>query len=75
MRVRLARAVHGRRDAEVVVPLVLETAGDGELPLARPQSRRGAALAGLARASAFLCVEAGGDPVPEGAIVSVERFA
>jgi putative molybdopterin biosynthesis protein len=64
-RATLATAVLGRRDAELWVPLVLETRPDAE-PLAWPQSRRGAALASLARAHATLTVPRGQPGSPPG---------
>jgi molybdopterin biosynthesis enzyme len=67
----LAAEVLPRRDAEVVVPLVLEPQADGP-PLGVPQSRRGGALAGLARAGALLRVPAGADALPAGSVVSAE---
>jgi putative molybdopterin biosynthesis protein len=68
---RLARPVFSRRDAEVVVPVVLERGPDGQ-NLAWPQSRRGGALAGLARADATLSVAAGAPPLDAGDHVCVE---
>jgi putative molybdopterin biosynthesis protein len=67
--VRLASELLPRRDAEVVVPLVLEPSPDGGPPLAIPQSRRGGALSGLARAGATVTLPAGGDPLPQGSVV------
>jgi putative molybdopterin biosynthesis protein len=69
--VRLSAELHPRRDAEVVVPLVLEPGADG-LPLGVPQSRRGGALSGLARAGALLRLPAGGDALPAGSVVEAE---
>ena len=59
LRVRVTSELHPRRDAEVVVPLVLEPGDDG-IPRGVPQSRRGGALSGLARAGAMLRLPAGG---------------
>jgi putative molybdopterin biosynthesis protein len=67
----LAAEVLPRRDAEVVVPLVLEPRAAGP-PLAVPQSRRGGALAGLARAGALLRVPPGGEPLAAGTIVAAD---
>jgi len=55
----------------VVVPLVLEPGDDG-IPLGVPQSRRGGALSGLARAGAMLRLPAGGDVVAAGSVVEAE---
>jgi molybdopterin biosynthesis enzyme len=74
VRVQLAAELHPRRDAEVVVPLVLEPR-DGDLPLAVPQSRRGGALAGLARAGALLRLPAGGDVLPAGTVVEADLLS
>ena len=71
LRVRLTAELHPRRDSEVVVPLVLEPGDDG-IPLGVPQSRRGGALSGLARAGAMLRLPAGGDVVAAGSVVEVE---
>jgi molybdopterin biosynthesis enzyme len=68
---RLARPVLSRRDAEIVVPVVLERQADGET-LAWPQSRRGGALAGLARADGTLSVAPGAPPLDAGDRVCVE---
>jgi molybdopterin biosynthesis enzyme len=67
--VRLAADLLPRRDSEVVVPLALESSPDGGPPLAVPQSRRGGALSGLARAGATLTLPAGGAALPAGAVV------
>jgi putative molybdopterin biosynthesis protein len=72
IRVRLASELLPRRDAEVVVPLVLEPSADGGPPLAIPQSRRAGALAALARAGATLRLPPGGDPLPAGTLVGAE---
>jgi molybdopterin biosynthesis enzyme len=72
VQVRVTAELHPRRDAEVVVPLVLE-AGDDGVPLGLPQSRRGGALSGLARAGALLRLPAGGDVVAAGSVVTAER--
>ena len=71
LRVRLTAELHPRRDSEVVVPLVLEPGDDG-IPLGVPQSRRGGALSGLARAGAMLRLPAGGDVVAAGSLVEAE---
>ena len=71
VQVRLAAEVLSRRDAEVVVPLAL-LPQDGGPPLGVPQSRRGGALAGLARSGALLRVPAGSDALPTGSVVSAE---
>jgi molybdenum cofactor synthesis domain-containing protein len=73
VQVRVTAELHPRRDAEVVVPLVLE-AGDDGVPLGLPQSRRGGALSGLARAGALLRLPAGGDDVAAGSVVEAERI-
>ena len=67
----LAAEVLSRGDAEVVVPLVLEPRVDG-LPLAVPQSRRGGALSGLARAGALLRLPPGGSVLAAGSVVEAE---
>jgi putative molybdopterin biosynthesis protein len=71
VRVRVTAELHPRRDAEVVVPLALEPGDDGT-PLGVPQSRRGGALSGLARAGALLRLPAGGDVVAAGTVVDAE---
>ena len=71
VRVRVTSELHPRRDSEVVVPLVLEPGDDG-IPLGVPQSRRGGALSGLARAGAMLRLPAGGDVVAAGSVVEAE---
>jgi len=72
--VRLASELHPRRDAEVVVPLLLRPADDG-IPVAVPQSRRGGALSGLARAGAMLRLPAGGDVVVAGSVVEADALS
>jgi molybdenum cofactor synthesis domain-containing protein len=74
MRVRVASELLPRRDAEVVVPLALEPGADG-IPRGVPQSRKGGALAGLARAGALLRLPAGGDVVAAGTVVEAEALA
>jgi putative molybdopterin biosynthesis protein len=74
LRVRLTSELHPRRDSEVVVPLVLEPGDDG-IPLGVPQSRRGGALSGLARAGAMLRLPAGGDVVAAGSIVEADPIS
>lgn len=74
VRVRLTAELHPRRDSEVVVPLVLEPGDDG-IPHAVPQSRRGGALSGLARAGAMLRLPAGGDVVAAGSVVEAEPLS
>lgn len=71
VRVRVTAELHPRRDAEIVVPLLLQPGADG-IPLAVPQSRRGGALSGLARAGAMLRLPAGGDVVAAGSVVEAE---
>jgi putative molybdopterin biosynthesis protein len=71
VRVRVTSELHPRRDSEVVVPLVLEPGDDG-IPHGVPQSRRGGALSGLARAGAMLRLPAGGDVVAAGSVVEAE---
>jgi len=71
IRVRVTAELLPRRDAEVVVPLVLEAGEDG-IPRGIPQSRRGGALSALARAGALLRLPAGGDAVPAGTVVEAE---
>ena len=66
----LARRVVCRRDSELVVPVVLEAQPDRD-PLAWPQSRRGGALAALARADGTLSVPAGGPSLDAGESVLV----
>jgi putative molybdopterin biosynthesis protein len=73
VRVRVASELLPRRDAEVVVPLVLEPAADG-IPLGVPQSRRGGALAGLARAGALLRLPAGANAVAAGTVMEADRI-
>jgi molybdopterin biosynthesis enzyme len=67
----LAAEVLSRSDAEVIVPLVLERRADGP-PLAVPQSRRGGALSGLARAGALLRLAPGGPVLAAGSVVEAE---
>ena len=74
LRVRVTSELHPRRDSEVVVPLVLEPGDDG-IPHAVPQSRRGGALSGLARAGATLRLPAGGDVVAAGSVVEAEPLS
>jgi putative molybdopterin biosynthesis protein len=74
LRVRVMSELHPRRDSEVVVPLVLEPGDDG-IPHAVPQSRRGGALSGLARACAMLRLPAGGDVVAAGSVVEAELLS
>jgi putative molybdopterin biosynthesis protein len=74
VRVRLTSELHPRRDAEVVVPLVLEPGDDG-IPRGVPQSRRGGALSGLARAGAMLRLPAGGDVVAAGSVVEAQPLS
>ena len=74
LRVRLTSELHPRRDSEVVVPLVLEPGDDG-IPLGVPQSRRGGALSGLARAGAMLRLPAGGDVVVAGSVVEADALS
>jgi molybdenum cofactor synthesis domain-containing protein len=73
VRVRVTSELLPRRDAEVVVPLALEPGEDG---IARgvPQSRRGGALAGLARAGALLRLPAGGEAVAAGTVLEAEAL-
>jgi putative molybdopterin biosynthesis protein len=73
LRVRVASELLPRRDAEVVVPLALEPGEDG-IPRGVPQSRKGGALAGLARAGALLRLPAGGDVVAAGTVVEADAL-
>ena len=66
----LGAPVMSRRDAEVVVPVMIERR-PGRLPVAWPQSRRGAALSGYARADATLTLPAGAPALAEGDEVSL----
>ena len=74
LRVRLTAELHPRRDSEVVVPLVLQPGDDG-IPLGVPQSRRGGALSGLARAGAMLRLPAGGAVVAAGSVVEADALS
>jgi molybdenum cofactor synthesis domain-containing protein len=71
--VRVTAELLPRRDAEVVVPLALEPGEDG-IPRGVPQSRRGGALAGLARAGALLRLPAGGEAVAAGTVVEADAL-
>jgi putative molybdopterin biosynthesis protein len=71
MQVELAASIHGRRDAEVMVPVRLERRV-GTIPLAYPLSRKGAALQAFGTADAVLHVPAG-ISFDAGALFEAER--
>jgi putative molybdopterin biosynthesis protein len=69
--VRLASSITGRRDSEVQVPVVLRSV-PGDMPEAHPGSRRGSALASLARAHAVVNLPPGAGVLEAGEIVTAE---
>ena len=71
IRAVLGRAVLGRRDAELAIPIVLEPRAGAD-PVAWPQSRRGGALAAYAGADATLTLPAGAGALEAGDTALVE---
>jgi putative molybdopterin biosynthesis protein len=69
--VRLSSSISGRLDAEVQVPVELRSV-PGDVPAAQPGSRRGGALAALARAHAVVNLPAGAGVTDAGEIVTAE---
>jgi putative molybdopterin biosynthesis protein len=69
--VRLTSPISGRLDAEVQVPVALRSV-PGDLPEAHPGSRRGSALASLARAHAVVNLPPGAGVLAAGEVVTAE---